>query len=165
MHFQRKVGAVNEDPSVPLTSMTGFLLQRSGAMLLAQTEQAMEARGTRVRYGYVLAALNDTPDMSQHDLAQTIGLDAGILGSLVDEMESAGHVARKRSPTDKRRYVIRITDDGRELLQVLLGDMREIERQFLRELTDEEAVNLRIYLDKVLGDRWPDAIRCNVTED
>lgn len=145
---------------LPLTSMTGFLLQRSGAMLLAQTERALESRGTRVRYCYVLAALNDTPDLSQHDLSETIGLDAGTLGTLIEEMKASGHVERRRSPKDKRRYVLNITSTGRGVLEVLLGDMQKIEREFLGNLSQAEAANLRNYLERALAGRWPEVIEC-----
>ncbi|MFE4470985.1 MarR family winged helix-turn-helix transcriptional regulator [Leifsonia sp. NPDC056824] len=145
---------------LPLTSMTGFLLQKSGAILLAHAERALEARGTRVRHFYVLAALNDTPDLSQHDLSQMIGIDAGILGSLIDEMETDGHVERRRNPLDKRRYVVNITKLGRDVLVVLLDDMQKIEQEFLSSLSDSEAGNLRKYLERALAGRWPEVIEC-----
>ena len=70
-----------------------------------------------------------------------ISIDAGILGSLVDEMEAAGHVERRRNPQDKRRYVLNITPQGRDVLVVLLGDMQKIENDFLASLSDSEAGN------------------------
>lgn len=143
-----------------LTSMTGFLLQRAGQVLLARAEAAMESRGIRVRNCYILAAMDEAPNISQHDLSQAIGLDAGTLGQLIDEMQDKGLVARERHPNDKRRYVLNLTASGRAELGSLMELMREIENEFLGALSTQEQQSLRSLLERSLSGSWPQVFEC-----
>lgn len=152
------------DNQLGLTSMTGFLLLRAGQILLARAEASMESRGIRVRYCFILAAMADAPDVSQHDLSQAIGLDAGTLGQLVDEMQEKGHVERKRHPQDKRRYVLNLTDAGRKELATLMVHMREIEAEFLGCLSTSEQRSLHSMLERSLAGSWPEVFECTDQE-
>lgn len=47
------------------------------------------------------------------ELGQLLGMRSASATELVDRLESAGHVRRVRHPSDRRRVVVEITEDGR----------------------------------------------------
>jgi len=57
---------------------------------------------------------------------------------LLDRLEQAGLVARKRSPEDRRVVFVEISDAGRQLLKSLDAPVSALHQQLLGHMTDEE---------------------------
>jgi DNA-binding MarR family transcriptional regulator len=147
-------------PQHPLLSMTGYLLHRAGMLLVAEAEAELARRGLRVRYFFVMSALDVPAELSQQDLSSLLGLDPGAMVSIIDEMEGRGHVERRRNPQDRRRYIVTLTDEGRGTLTESRAAMEQIEQRFLGALTGTEQGSLRGLLEKALEPTWPDLVRC-----
>ncbi|AZN38773.1 MarR family winged helix-turn-helix transcriptional regulator [Paenibacillus albus] len=65
----------------------------------------------------LLAILRDRePSMQQ--LAQHLNLDKSSITGLIDRAAKRGLVERIPSPTDKRGFLVRVTDAGRQLIDV-----------------------------------------------
>jgi DNA-binding MarR family transcriptional regulator len=63
----------------------------------------------------VLAALDRRSDgMTMGELSQALLVSGGNLTALVRQLERQGHLEMKRDPQDRRSWVVRITDSGRE---------------------------------------------------
>ena len=63
-----------------------------------------------------MTVLRDQGESSQADLAGTLQLDRTNLVGLLNELETDGLIERRRSPEDRRRHTVVLTDDGRERL-------------------------------------------------
>jgi DNA-binding MarR family transcriptional regulator len=110
----------------PVTSMElpegiarrpALLLAKLGNEVLARAEDPLAALGMSPRQYNLLSVLDtDTPE-SQLELAQLCGLMPAQVVPVLDELESRGLVERKRSEADRRRSVVRCTDQGRMLLE------------------------------------------------
>jgi DNA-binding MarR family transcriptional regulator len=68
---------------------------------------------------------------------------------IVDDLESRGLAERRRSPTDRRRHALYISEAGESLLGELLGVLREVEGQVLMCLSAAELKTLRALLDRI----------------
>ena len=93
-----------------------LLMTKLGNEVLARAEDPLAALGLSGRQYNVLAVLDTDAPESQLELAQLCGLMPAQVVPVLDEMEARGLVERRRSPTDRRRSVVRATDAGRELL-------------------------------------------------
>jgi DNA-binding MarR family transcriptional regulator len=62
------------------------------------------------------------------ELAQAAQVSKQTVGSIVDQLERAGYVKRVPDPTDARARLVLVTDLGRELVELTLPVVREIER-------------------------------------
>jgi DNA-binding MarR family transcriptional regulator len=98
-------------------------IRRSGALLdllsrrmRAVGESALQAEGLRPRHLLTMTVLRDRGESSQADLAGTLQLDRTNLVGLLNELEKDGLIERRRSPEDRRRHTVVLTDDGRERL-------------------------------------------------
>ena len=69
----------------------------------------------------VLAALRDAPDgqLRQVELAERVLLSNSGLSRLVDRIEARGLVERTSCPSDRRSFHVRLTPDGREMLELM----------------------------------------------
>ena len=68
----------------------------------------------------VLAALRDADGaLRQVELAERVLLSNSGLSRLIDRIASKGLVERTSCPTDRRSFFIALTDDGREMLELM----------------------------------------------
>jgi DNA-binding MarR family transcriptional regulator len=88
------------------------------------------------------------PDGSRlGELAQAAQVSKQTLGSIVDQLERAGYVARVPDPTDARARLVVVTDRGGELVELSLPVVREIERAWQTHLGPARTRELRDTLE------------------
>src|SRR5882757_2077103 len=80
----------------PLANRVGYLVHKADMVLIEGIEDALSSIGMRVRYFFVLSALDGDQVLSQQDLSRLLNLDPTSVVSLVDEMEANQHVERRR---------------------------------------------------------------------
>lgn len=77
------------------------------------------------------------------DLAEAAQLSKQTLGSILDQLEKAGYVARTPDPADGRGRVVTITDLGHELVDLSLPVVEKMERVWAEHLGPERTRQLR----------------------
>jgi DNA-binding MarR family transcriptional regulator len=94
-------------------------LRAHSAMLRRISRDLDEAGLPPLAWYDVLAALRDAPEgrLRQVELAEQVMLSNSGLSRLLDRIEAKELIERMSCPTDRRAFFIRLTDDGRELLE------------------------------------------------
>jgi len=88
------------------------------------------------------------PDGSRlGELARAAQVSKQTLGSVVDQLERAGYVSRVPDPTDARARLVVMTDLGRELVELSLPVVREIESAWQAHLGEARTRELRRTLE------------------
>jgi DNA-binding MarR family transcriptional regulator len=132
-----------------------LLLHKLGMEVLERAEDPLAALGLSGREYSLLAILESDQPESQLELALLCGLMPAQVGPVLDELEKRGLAERRRSETDRRRSVVRLTDDGRELLAQADALGRQIEDVLFGHLEPaaraELGETLRIALERALG--------------
>jgi DNA-binding MarR family transcriptional regulator len=77
------------------------------------------------------------------ELAEAAQLSKQTLGSILDQLERAGYVARVADPSDGRARLVTITPRGRELVELSTPVVRELERAWTTHLGAERTRQLR----------------------
>lgn len=103
-------------PPEILARNTGFLLGRVGQLANEELGHSLEPLGLKARHYGVLAVLADEGSHPQRVLGEKLRIDRSTMVIVVDELEEAGLVERRRDPEDRRRYELTITEDGRRTL-------------------------------------------------
>jgi DNA-binding MarR family transcriptional regulator len=83
------------------------------------------------------------------ELAERAQLTKQTMGYLVDYLEERGYVGREPDPGDKRAKIVRLTDDGRELIGVAREIMGRIEARWVRLLGEDRMEQLRELLTQL----------------
>jgi DNA-binding MarR family transcriptional regulator len=111
------------------------------------------ALGMTFRQYWVLNALIERGgSWAQHELGKQLLVDANNLVLLLNELEDAGLVERRRDPDDRRRHIVVITERGREAYQHAQTAQEELEDKVLAALDAKERETLRSLLSKALDD-------------
>lgn len=102
------------------------------------------ARASRQR---VLSLLCRNGAMTQKEIQNALGIQAGSLSELAARLEERGFITREKDEQDRRRIVLRLTDAGREKagMSEHVGDA-----ELFCALSAEEQVQLRVMLEKIV---------------
>ena len=81
------------------------------------------------------------------DLAEALGVVQSAVTPLVDRLEAAGLVARERGATDRRVWLVGVTDAGRGVAASVDGAYRALAAGLLAPLSPAD----RADLERILG--------------
>ena len=134
----------------PTTTGTGTITALTRLSKLVHRRTPDDVLGIRMRDFWVLSYLMERDGVAQQDLADAMMIDANNLVLLLNEMEAAGFVLRRRDPDDRRRHIVEVTDEGRKAFARAERGREVIEDDVLSALTAEERETLRRLLIKAL---------------
>jgi DNA-binding MarR family transcriptional regulator len=124
-------------------------LMRLSKMVHRATPES--ALGLTFRQYWVLNVLSEHGgSWSQHELGKQLLVDANNLVLLLNELEDAGLVERRRDLDDRRRHIVVLTDLGRQSFEQAQIAQDALEDRVLAALSDSERATLRALLVKAL---------------
>ncbi|MEO3750933.1 MarR family transcriptional regulator [Streptomyces sp. B6B3] len=94
-------------------------------------------------------------ELTAGELSARTMVTSGAVTKRADRMERAGLVSRRAAEADARGRLVRLTDEGRELIDQAVGEHVENETRLLAGLTADERSALTDLLRK-LGQTLPD---------
>ncbi|MFD5573468.1 MarR family winged helix-turn-helix transcriptional regulator [Streptomyces cadmiisoli] len=113
-----------------------------------RAEVALAPLDLRPRHVVALTVLRDRGASAQQAMVETLDMDGTNVVGLLNELESAGLVERRRSPQDRRRHVVEITPDGRERLAEAEAAVAAVEDEVLAALDAEQRQTLYLLLHR-----------------
>lgn len=133
---------VPEKPVVaPGERLLGPLFDLLARRMRTEAESELRAFGLRPRHVIALTLLRDHGDRSQSDLAEALGIDPTNVVALLNELEAADLVERRRSPQDRRRHTVVLTEAGCLRLAEVEHALTTVEKRLFSALdTDEQTV-------------------------
>jgi DNA-binding MarR family transcriptional regulator len=133
-----------------LAHHTGHLARlvavRADACLQAELPPGRTARDLAV-----LAVLAEGP-LSQAQLGTLLRVNRTVMISVIDGIEAAGFARREHDPADRRRYALRLTDNGATALPNLYAAAERADRALTEPLRPEQHVQLAELLRRVIAD-------------
>jgi DNA-binding MarR family transcriptional regulator len=124
--------------------------------LVTQLNKAIHRRsseellGMRVKPYIALGFIRDHPGVSQQELEAAMFMDANGVVLLLNELEAARYLIRRRDPQDRRRHIVELTTAGRHALERADKARETLEEEVLAALSPEERATLRRLMQRVL---------------
>ncbi len=134
---------------VAATSTSSLLSRLAKKVSRATPETEL---GMRMRHYFVMTFLADRDGVAQHELGDAFMLDANNAVLLLNELETAGYIERRRNPEDRRRHLVFLTDDGRAAISRAREAVARSEDRVLANLSPPERETLRELLVKALDE-------------
>jgi DNA-binding MarR family transcriptional regulator len=132
------------------TGSIGLLTKLSKVVFRRATEETI---GLRLKQLMALEQLRDQKGTClQQGLAEMLMLDANNCVLLLNELDDAGLVERRRDPQDRRRHIVEITTAGEEALAEGQRRLEDLEDDVLGKLSVADRGQLHKLLAKALAE-------------
>jgi DNA-binding MarR family transcriptional regulator len=120
----------------------GLLLARLGHEATAGFRRSLRPLNLGAQQFIVLKQLQAFGSCSQGELADALGIDYSNLAGVTGELYRRGLIERHRDEADRRRYIVELTDEGRQLLADADQAIEASEEGMLSALAEEEREQL-----------------------
>jgi DNA-binding MarR family transcriptional regulator len=134
----------------PADLSAGLLLARLGYGAMQVYRDSLEGTGLKPPHVATLVQLRSEP-IGQQALGEAAGFDPVKLVGVLNDLETAGLVERRRDCVDRRRHIVAITCAGRERLAAVERASALAEERLLAGLSppqrDQLAALLRLVIE------------------
>lgn len=127
----------------------GLLIARVARIAGYRMGRALEDTGLSAHEFAVLHRLADTGPAHQQEISRILRVHPSNLVAILDGLEGAGLIARRRDPMDRRRHSIHLTAAGMRRLGQAEGAVARAEQELLSPLSAPERAQLRALLARV----------------
>jgi DNA-binding MarR family transcriptional regulator len=139
----------------------GALVDHLARRLRLRSESVLAPLGLRPRHLISLTVLRDRGGSSQQDLAKILEMDSTNVVTLLNELEAEGLIERRRSPADRRRHLVELTDVGTKLLARAEFALTAVEDEVFRALGHDQRETLYELLQQAASRTGGEACREN----
>jgi DNA-binding MarR family transcriptional regulator len=144
----RKMTDPPESEPYGLALSTSHLLHRA-EQLASDRFAHLVGDTVTLRQFAVLAAVAETPGLSQIDLVRATGIDRSTLAEMMMRMEKRGLIERATSEADGRARSVTLTTDGRAMFHASIRHARAADAAILDMLPRTKAKSLQSILMKL----------------
>ena len=117
---------------------SGPLLDHLARRMRLRSESVLAPLGLRPRHLVALTVLRGHEGITQQALSVTLEMDGTNIVVLLNELEAEGLIERKRSPEDRRRHVVVLTEAGAKRLRDAECALAAVDNEVLGALDDPQ---------------------------
>jgi DNA-binding MarR family transcriptional regulator len=134
-----------------LDNAVAFIIERTGRLLRYNLARLLRESGSDIspEQWFILFRLHEHPAVSQGELADRTLHDHPNITRLLDGLERRNFVRRTSDPTDRRRTLISLTDDGQRFVNQLFPVVFAERARILRTIEPAEIATLVATLRKI----------------
>ena len=132
-----------------LPRLLGFNLRRAHQCCWRQYAAAIGEQQLRPGLFGLLVLVAANPGIAQFELGTHLGIDKASIVALLDRLEKAGMLARRRSTSDRRRQGVFPTARGSVALASMQAEIRAVERRIASRFTRAEFGQLLDFLRRL----------------
>ena len=129
----------------------GFIVYRTALRMKSALHRAFKDQGfdiTPEQWG-VLRVLWEDEGLSQREIGDRLFKDKPNITRMLDVLERKKLILRR--PTDRRRYSIFLTKEGKKLQEELLPTVLAMQEKALHALTKNDLKTLQTLLNQIYG--------------
>src|SRR5262245_32656300 len=142
-----------------LSTWHAFLLRALAERVTAICDRLDDRWSITLREFGLLVLISDQPGQSQQAIGSRLGIDRTTVVGLMDKLEGAGLIERRRRKDDRRSYGLYLTAKGRRSLPAMEEAVAELHATFLSPLNPGERVQLQQLLSRLLTAGEPQSFR------
>jgi DNA-binding MarR family transcriptional regulator len=128
----------------PLPKLLGYNIRRASQVSWRTYVGSIGENKLRPGLFSLLCLVRANPGIAQIELGTHLGVDKASIVALLDRLERAALIERRRCTRDRRRQGIFLTDGGAGELEALMSKVRRVERHMTSRFNKAE-------LDQFLG--------------
>jgi DNA-binding MarR family transcriptional regulator len=132
-----------------LPKLLGYNLRRAHQMSWRHYVSVIGENRLRPGLFSLLVLVRSNPGIAQIELGTHLGVDKASIVALLDRLEHAELITRKRSVRDRRRQGIFLTSAGTAELDTMIGDVKALEKQMASRYSKAELEQFTEFLQRL----------------
>jgi DNA-binding MarR family transcriptional regulator len=132
-----------------LATRVGFLLNRTAGRIREMTEEALAPLQIFPKHYGLMAVIKSKGPSTQQALGDFLKVDRTTMVLLVDDAEGKDMVIRNPHPTDRRCYLLSLSENGEKIFQQAHRLVKKAEDEFFGVLKKQEQEDLIKLLGKL----------------
>lgn len=135
---------------------TSTLIKKAARILEKKANLLLKPHDITHGYTYFLMALFKKDGQTQVELQRAIGgIENPTIVRTLDRMQRDGLVERKQSSTDRRAFLIYLTDKGKAAEKNVLDSAKTLNQTMLRSFSKDEQNQFQSYLLRLIENLEP----------
>ncbi len=139
-----------------MTDSLGFLISDVSRLLRKRFDERARLIGVTRQQWRTLSVLKRNEGSNQGMLADLLEVEPITLGRMIDRLEEAGWVERRRDPGDRRVWRIHLTDAAQPILLQLKGIADSLFVDAAEGISAEDQAKLHALLEQLRDNLNPD---------
>jgi DNA-binding MarR family transcriptional regulator len=139
-----------------MTDSLGFLISDVSRLLRKRFDERARLIGVTRQQWRTLSVLKRNEGSNQGMLAELLEVEPITLGRMIDRLEEAGWVERRRDPGDRRVWRIHLTDAAQPILLQLKGIADTLFVDAAEGISAEDQAKLHALLEQLRSNLNPD---------
>ncbi|MBE6502640.1 MAG: MarR family transcriptional regulator [Methanobrevibacter thaueri] len=97
----------------------------------------------------ILLRIRSQEVATQHDLVKLFKVSGAYIAKLLRKFEDKGYIARKEDPENRRRKIVKMTDEGIKKTDKIIEVIQSWENKLTANITEDEIKTLKDILFKI----------------
>ena len=132
-----------------LEKRLSFRISRLSKLLDSHASKQLAQHDLGLTLYRILMVLNIFGETTAADLSRLMVIDRAQISRGVSDLLARGYLDQNDDPTNRRRKLLKVTDEGRHLLSHVQPQLEERQKDFVDLLDDKELAALRGAIDKI----------------
>ncbi|WP_018298115.1 MarR family winged helix-turn-helix transcriptional regulator [Corynebacterium lubricantis] len=133
----------------PLEHSLGYLLRRSINRL--STAWSHTGPALTMAQFTIMIELDRNPGLDQHTLSENVWIDSSTVADVCRRLVQQNILERTRSETDRRRYILTLTAEGKQQLRDALPKVTAVNEELATHLNEKQQRELVALLRQSVG--------------
>jgi DNA-binding MarR family transcriptional regulator len=133
----------------PLPKLLGYNIRRASQISWRTYVSSIGESKLRPGLFSLLCLVRVNPGIVQIELGTHLGVDKASIVALLDRLERAALIERRRCTRDRRRQGIWLTEAGSAELDALMSKVRRVEKHMTSRFSKAELDQFLIYLQRM----------------
>ena len=127
-----------------------LLLMQARERVISYFRPILNAHGITEQQWRIVRVLLDVPALEPRQIGELCAISSPSMAGVLERMEQAGYVTRRRVEHDQRRVLVSLTAKSRELASSMASDIDATYQRIEEKLGQQFGVHLHVVLDYVL---------------
>jgi len=132
--------------NAPAGTASSLLISQLARGMRRRIEHSIAPLGVRPRELLALQHLRERGPSAQQTIVELLGVDATNLVAVLNSLEDASLIERRRDRADRRRAIVQLSERGEQLLADLDCALRQIDDEIFATLSSRQRETLNALL-------------------
>lgn len=132
-----------------LDAFIGFQVKQTHQFISAQFSQVLKEFKLSPAEVNVLILIDSNPNVSQAELARTMGIERASLGETLSKLDKKHMIERRSSTTDQRAKTLIISLQKQREFRKIINAINDYDADVGNALSTDELASLKMLLEKI----------------